>query len=200
MNTLKCYAAGCAKRATIHFIRAEARRVVEAVVLCDEHGTVRLHEHWNRPGRIGPGTPERIGTGVVFDIDDLVLDELNIQDQPNWAGWLELIEVGGARRFGMRVDTFAWVVLSAELQGYQFPRPLTHQAMARLLKAIGARLDYVEIDKVTPGDVYVYEAKLHIEHAGTHVLVDLRPTDAIALALYCGVPIVVSQAVLTMLR
>ncbi|MGH7139934.1 MAG: bifunctional nuclease family protein [Pirellulales bacterium] len=74
------------------------------------------------------------------------------------------------------------------------PRPLTHTATASIIKALKGTLSSVVIDDIVDD---VYHAVLHISAgAGAETDVDVRPSDAIALALECDAPIYVSRHVL----
>jgi bifunctional DNase/RNase len=68
--------------------------------------------------------------------------------------------------------------------------------MATAIVSLGGRLQYVEIDKFFPAEK-IYEAKLHIRQMNTQIIVDVRPSDALILAIICDVPIIVSEEVLT---
>jgi bifunctional DNase/RNase len=138
-----------------------------------------------------------LGNGIAFDIDFLFWDEL--RGQPPWGHChIELLEAGGHRRLGFAIGLFECVALDRLLQGYSSPRPLTHHAMATAITALRGTLEYVEIDECYPAEL-TYDAKLHIHQMGVKVVVDVRPSDALVLALICDVPIIVSQDVLAAL-
>lgn len=197
MSESQCQFPDCSERATLHFLEVKNRRIIEEVSMCNSHGMAHVHKHYyNRP-KTDSVRSALTQVTVPFDIDCLYWDEL--QDRPNGEGQLELLEVGGARSLEMRVDVFAWSMIRSELSGYQFPRPTTHRAMAAMLTALGARLRQVEIDKAVPADIYVYHSKLNIEHVNGNVIVDLRPTDALTLALICESPVFVSSSLLAFL-
>jgi hypothetical protein len=68
-------------------------------------------------------------------------------------------------------------------------RPMTHDLLRDLLQALGGRLDRVEIARLDHG---VFHAELVL--AGG-VRVDSRASDAIALALRCGAPVMCAASV-----
>lgn len=74
-------------------------------------------------------------------------------------------------------------------QGVAAPRPLTHDLFIATLIQLGTPLQSVRITRLDEG---VFYAELVI--AGQNV--DARPSDAIALALRAGVPILLSDEVL----
>ena len=74
-------------------------------------------------------------------------------------------------------------------QGVAAPRPLTHDLFIATLIQLGTPLQSVRITRLEEG---VFYAELVV---GEQV-VDARPSDAIALALRAGVPILLSDEVL----
>ncbi len=74
-------------------------------------------------------------------------------------------------------------------QGVAAPRPLTHDLFVATLLQLGTPLQSVRITRLDDG---VFFAELAFESLS----VDARPSDAIALALRAGVPILLSDEVL----
>lgn len=83
--------------------------------------------------------------------------------------------------------------IALALEGTELPRPMTHDLMKSILQVTGTRLQSVEIADIREN---TYFALLHIEGNGESVIVDARPSDAIALALRCDAKILVSDTVL----
>lgn len=75
-------------------------------------------------------------------------------------------------------------------QGVQPSRPLTHDLINDLLKALTAPCERVEITSLVDG---IYYADLVLANG---VRVSARPSDAVAVALRAGVPIMVTDEVL----
>jgi len=75
-------------------------------------------------------------------------------------------------------------------QGVVPPRPLTHDFMLASLHALGTDVDHIEITTLIDG---VYYANVHFSQG---VVVDARPSDAIALAIRAEVPILVATQVI----
>ena len=69
------------------------------------------------------------------------------------------------------------------------PRPMTHDLLKNVLSTLGVRLQRVEITELTDG---VFHAALVL---GTGVRVDSRASDAIALAVRTGSPVMCSAEV-----
>jgi uncharacterized protein len=78
------------------------------------------------------------------------------------------------------------------VQGVTPPRPLAHDLMTRLLDALGATVERVEITRLEEGTFY---AEVAIATAHGERTIDARPSDAIALASRTGAPIAVADDV-----
>jgi hypothetical protein len=83
--------------------------------------------------------------------------------------------------------------ISIAVNGDEPPRPLSHDLMKRLLDAVGAEVDRVDITRIEEGTFY---AELGLTTAAGPVVLDCRPSDAIALAARAGAPVFVAEAVL----
>jgi len=78
-------------------------------------------------------------------------------------------------------------------EGRRFERPLTHDLLDALMHELGGRLLRVRIDDLR-GDTFV--ATIFVRRGDRTIELDARPSDAIALALGNGSPILVSRHVL----
>jgi bifunctional DNase/RNase len=87
---------------------------------------------------------------------------------PIWVGMME----GNAIRLAVERNTS--------------PRPLTHDLFHHILERLHASVKRVVVHDVRDNTFY---AAIYIEVAGREVMLDARPSDAIALALRAGVPI-----------
>jgi len=78
-----------------------------------------------------------------------------------------------------------------------FERPLTHDLFVDMIAEFGGAIDRVRIDDLSGGTFY---AKIDAEqyHGGERkkLVLDARPSDAVALAVRVGCPVVVSDDVL----
>lgn len=82
--------------------------------------------------------------------------------------------------------------IAMALQGVAAPRPLTHDLFVATLAQLGTPLRSVRITRL---DDSVFYGELVLGD-GDETLVDARPSDAIALALRAGVPVLVADEVL----
>ena len=83
--------------------------------------------------------------------------------------------------------------IAAGLEHLKLPRPMTHDLFKNLLDQIGVKLLRVEVTDIRDN---TYFAALHMEVGGNSVVIDSRPSDAIAIAIRMEVPIMVRDAVI----
>lgn len=82
------------------------------------------------------------------------------------------------------------------LAGEPFDRPLTHDLLIEMLAEFGGALDRVRIDDLADGTfLATVEVEQYVEGRRKQRTFDARPSDAIALALREGGPIVVAAGV-----
>lgn len=84
--------------------------------------------------------------------------------------------------------------IASELEKVQFSRPMTHDLLNEILKAVDASIKKIEVVDLKEN---VYYATIHMElkDAGSYKL-DARPSDAIAIALRANAPIFVDTSVI----
>jgi bifunctional DNase/RNase len=83
--------------------------------------------------------------------------------------------------------------ISIAVSGEEPPRPLSHDLMQRLLEAVGASVDRVAVTRIDDGTFY---AELSLSTPTGRLVLDCRPSDAIALASRVDAPLFVAEAVL----
>ena len=83
--------------------------------------------------------------------------------------------------------------IAAGLEQLQLPRPMTHDLFKSLLDQIGVNLLSVEVTDIRDNTYY---AVLHMEVGDRSVIIDSRPSDAIAIAIRMKVPIMVRDSVI----
>ncbi len=72
------------------------------------------------------------------------------------------------------------------LQGAEPPRPLSHDLLKTLCEQLGGALEKIVITKIRESTFY---AELYIRLGEQVIVIDSRPSDAIAFALRCGAAI-----------
>ena len=101
-----------------------------------------------------------------------------------------LKEIGGVRYLPIWVGAVEATSIAFAQQGVQPPRPLTHDLMKDLLASVNENVDSIHLTELRDGVFYSM-----INLAGG-VSVSARPSDAIALALRTGSPILGSEELL----
>ena len=84
--------------------------------------------------------------------------------------------------------------IERRLKGITIKRPQTHDLLANVIEALGAKLTSITVTKL---EEHTYFASLDIRQSdGTTTAIDCRPSDAIAIGIGVGVPIYVDESVL----
>mgnify|MGYP005851486563 CR=1 FL=1 len=96
------------------------------------------------------------------------------------------------RELTMGIGPFEAQAIAIPLQKAKLPRPLTHDLIVHLLAKLKATLKKVVIVDLRQNTYY---ALLYMDFQGTELTADSRPSDAIALALRVGAPILVEEKV-----
>jgi hypothetical protein len=104
-----------------------------------------------------------------------------------------LKEAGGERTFPIVIGFFEAAAIDRRIKGHMMPRPMTHDLLGSVIEAMGGRLAKVVVTDLKDHTFY---ASLVIDRKGEEVLVDARPSDAIALAVAGSTPIFVEDHVL----
>ncbi len=83
--------------------------------------------------------------------------------------------------------------IALPLSNVQTPRPMTHDLLKSMLELLECRVDRVEVCDIQDGTFF---SRILIHSEGHQVAVDARPSDAVALALRCKVPVFVAESVM----
>jgi len=83
--------------------------------------------------------------------------------------------------------------IALQIENVSAPRPMTHDLLKNLLTELGATLRRVVVSDLRDSTFYAY---LELDRGGETILVDSRPSDAIALSLRMSTPIFVNTKVL----
>ena len=103
---------------------------------------------------------------------------------------LLLEEVGGQRVLPIFIGAPEAAAIAYALQGVKAPRPMSHDLLGNVITELGAQLFSVEIVELRDNTFY---ANLRLVQSGREVTVSARPSDAVALALRVGAPILVND-------
>ncbi len=103
---------------------------------------------------------------------------------------LLLEEVAGQRVLPIFIGTPEAAAIAYALQGIEAPRPMSHDLLGHVITALGARLRSVEITELRDNTFF---ANLRLQRGSEEIVVSARPSDAVALALRIGGPILVGD-------
>ena len=106
---------------------------------------------------------------------------------------IELAELDGSRSFPIVIGLPEAFAIERRLKGIEIARPQTHDLLGSIITLLGGTLLRIEINNLIEGTFY---AVLVIQHDGSELHVDSRPSDAIALGVALDVPILVSEEIL----
>jgi bifunctional DNase/RNase len=83
--------------------------------------------------------------------------------------------------------------IATEIEKIQLARPMTHDLMKNILKELEVQVLRVEVNDLADNTFY---AKIHLKKGEKEIIMDSRPSDAVALALRTSAPIYVYRQVL----
>lgn len=134
-----------------------------------------------------------MGDGPVSDSPTRVRVQSLGLDQATKAPVVILQEIGGTRALPIWIGPAEASAIAMQLAGMSFPRPLTHDLFASVIRGLGGVLRRVTITRVEEN---TYFAELLIQR-GDHVFsVDARPSDSIAIALRLDAELYISANLL----
>ncbi len=103
---------------------------------------------------------------------------------------LLLEEVGGERVLPIFIGAPEAAAIAYALQGADSPRPMSHDLLGNVIQALDAQVFSVEITELVDNTFY---ANLRLVRGEREIVVSARPSDAVALALRVGAPILVGD-------
>ena len=106
---------------------------------------------------------------------------------------LLLEELAGERVLPIFIGAPEATAIAYALQHLETPRPMSHDLMSTIITSLGGKLFTVEITELIDNTFY---ANLRILRDTSEIVVSARPSDAVALALRAGAPILVSDSLM----
>jgi bifunctional DNase/RNase len=104
-----------------------------------------------------------------------------------------LKDLEGKRAVPIWIGLFEASAIATELEKISFSRPMTHDLMRDLLKILEAKVMRIEIIDLRNNTFF---ACIHLLRNDDTVIVDSRPSDAIALALRVNCSIFIDEKVI----
>ena len=104
-----------------------------------------------------------------------------------------LKDIEGKKALPIWVGIFEANAIALEMEQVTTPRPMTHDLIKNILEGITAHVNRVVVNDLKDNTFY---AVISLNLNGSEVLVDSRPSDAIALALRVNAPIFVEKKVI----
>ncbi len=104
-----------------------------------------------------------------------------------------LVDLAGQKALPIWIGVFEAEAISRGLEDVVTLRPMTHDLMKQILDTFQVSLIRVVINDLKDNTFY---ANLYLNVEGEELVVDSRPSDAIALAVRLKAPIFVAEAVM----
>jgi hypothetical protein len=124
---------------------------------------------------------------IEMDIDSIRVSLMNYQRV------VILKETSSQRYLPIWIGPAEAESIAIKLQDVSVPRPLTHDLITNVISELGAKISAIIVSDLTNDTFF---AKIVLDHDGSQVEIDSRPSDAIALAVRTKVPIYADEGVL----
>ena len=124
---------------------------------------------------------------MQMELSRIIINEINDQQV------IYLREVDGERMFPILIGIFEATSIDRRVKDISTPRPLTHDLLVNLVETMGGEFQDVVISELRE---HTYYALMRVRQEGELLEIDARPSDAIAIAVTCDLPIYVNEEVL----
>jgi bifunctional DNase/RNase len=123
------------------------------------------------------------------------MEVLGLQTEPQSGTPMLLLRAKQDKReLAMFIGPVEANAIAIPLQGVRPPRPLTHDLLLEVIHRLKGKVKRVVITELREGTYY---ANLVLDVQGQEMILDSRPSDAIALALRENAPILAAESVFT---
>jgi len=103
-----------------------------------------------------------------------------------------LEELSGSRLLPIWIGITEGQAIAIRFSGIVLPRPLTHDLLLASIQELGFEVKKIVVSDIKENTFY---AKVHVSDGKKSVMLDSRPSDAIAIAVRAGCPIMVHESV-----
>jgi len=104
-----------------------------------------------------------------------------------------LKDLKGKKAIPIWIGIFEASAIATQLEQISFSRPMTHDLLNETLKVLGVAISKIVINDLKNNTFF---ASIYLVHRETDIIVDARPSDAIALALRADASIFVDEKVI----
>jgi len=105
-----------------------------------------------------------------------------------------LEDIQSERILPIWIGVFEANAIALTIENISTPRPMTHDLMKNFLNKLDISVDKIVVNDVRNNTFY---ALIHCRHKDKPLIIDSRPSDAIALALRMNSPIFVEDSVVS---
>ena len=106
---------------------------------------------------------------------------------------IELTEVGGNRSFPIVIGMTEACAIERRRKGCSIERPQTHDLLSNVIDELGAIVDRIEIVALKETTFF---AQIVLRQGQKEIVIDARPSDAIAIGVACNAPMFVAEEVI----
>jgi uncharacterized protein len=176
----------CGKRAVFHVTHVRQRCAERTTHYCDSCS--RKHVWIPSPNPAQAKTATSNGDREVgVELEKVLISEIHYEQ------FIVFLDAERNRHLGFGLGTFEALVIDRSLKETKWPRPMTHDAWLATIKALGAS---VQSCCVHDRQESTYFAELRLLQGQSLIRVDIRPSDAFAIALKTGVPFFFTERLL----
>jgi|HigsolmetaAR206D_1030411.scaffolds.fasta_scaffold10945_2 bifunctional DNase/RNase len=104
-----------------------------------------------------------------------------------------LREIDSRRYLPIWIGPFEAEAIATAIQGHEPVRPMTHDLLKSVITELGGTINHIVVNDIQDQTFY---ARIVIDVQGSQIDIDARPSDAIALAVRCDIPIFVDSHVI----
>lgn len=118
---------------------------------------------------------------------------MGVRVDPREGSWIVILEdMDEKRAIPIWIGVSEATAIDREINGVVPPRPMTHDLIKNILEGVHARVHHILIHDVRENIIY---ARIVLNLNGKEILIDARPSDAIALAVRVKAPIFVTDKI-----
>jgi uncharacterized protein len=180
----------CSQPRTTHISRFRSHSLISEKHLCDKCAENYLGATLSYL-RASPSAAEPPSLDsnreVEIQVETIIISEIHEEQI------IVFRELGGPREFPIVTGIFEATAIDRTLRRMACSRPLTFEAWQSTLKAAGAR---VRAALIRDREESMYFADLRLTGCDGIVAVDMRPSDAVHLAIIADAPILIPESLL----